>query len=273
MDGLSPPRACSWIRYATARISSSRLMRCGGSEPYNSLHCSFRTLIGDDSSEASFSEIVCGDLGNLWSCMSLPFLLSGRHTHCSGPPSKPVTVFAPVRLPIAFDRSLRGRNRANIRRQPIWLRRITEWKTRNCRTVMGIDHQSSAPFHSPRGSETMLLDQPEARPFERRSDVNRSRRSWFVATAAAPTLLRVSSGGAIGVAGSVSPNGTVQQRGPRKPGSRSSAHRTTRDRARRGRGPFFSSTSQTHRRFRSTKSRLRVRIDCAPHPSLESIEI
>ena len=37
-----------------------------------------------------------------------------------------------------------------------------------------------------------------------------------------------------------------------------------RDRARRGLGPFFSSTSQTHGRFRSTKSRLRVRIDCAP---------
>ncbi len=33
VDGLSPPRPCSWIRYATARISSSRLMRCGGSEP------------------------------------------------------------------------------------------------------------------------------------------------------------------------------------------------------------------------------------------------
>ncbi len=82
--------------------------------------------------------------------------------------------------------------------------------------------------YSPRGSETMLLDQPEAGPFERRSDVNRSRRSWFVATAAAPTLLRVSSGGAIGAAGSVSPNGTGQRRGPRKPGSRSSAHRTTK---------------------------------------------
>src|ERR1019366_7962762 len=90
VDGLSPPRACSWIRYATARISSSRLMRCGGSEPHSARHCCFRTLIGDDSSEASFREIVSGDLGNLWSCMRCPSSSAGSHTHCSGSPPKPV---------------------------------------------------------------------------------------------------------------------------------------------------------------------------------------
>ena len=68
----------------------------------------------------------------------------------------------------------------------------------------------------------MQLDQPEARPFERRPDASRSRRSWFANTAAVPTSLRVSSGCAIAAAGSVSPNGTGKRRGPRKPGSRSS---------------------------------------------------
>lgn len=33
VEGLSPPETCSWMRYATARISSSGLMRCGGWEP------------------------------------------------------------------------------------------------------------------------------------------------------------------------------------------------------------------------------------------------
>jgi hypothetical protein len=129
---------------------------------------------------------------------------------------------ARVRRKFGPNRSLGRRNRANIRRQPIRLRRITEWNAGNCRTVMGIDRRSTAPCHSPRGSETMLLDQTEARHFEKRLDASRSRRSWFADTAAAPTSLRVSSGGAIAAAESVSLNGTGQRRGPRKPGSRSS---------------------------------------------------
>jgi hypothetical protein len=54
-------------------------------------------------------------------------------------------VFLPVRLPIAFDHSLHGRNRANIRRQPIRLKETKKMegaKLRNAKKTEPVNTKS-----------------------------------------------------------------------------------------------------------------------------------
>jgi hypothetical protein len=154
-----------------------------------------------------------------------------------------------IRLRIAFDRSgsplenaanrsLRGRNRASIRDQPLWLRRSEKWNAQNWQTAIGIDRRVTAPCHGPGRSEMMLLDRTPRRRFERRLDPTRSRRSWSAATAAATTLLRASSSVATAVVGSASPNATGHRHRRRRQASRSSGHIAGQGIGLRKLGPF-----------------------------------
>src|SRR5260370_36165720 len=88
----------------------------------------------------------------------MPYLLAGRHTHCSGSPPKPVKVFTlPFAIPspsmvragtriMSAHRSLRCRNRASIRNQPLRLKetkRMERAKLANAKKTQSVNTKSA----------------------------------------------------------------------------------------------------------------------------------